>query len=228
MLWPAILTSMKTAGASICITFVVGLLAARLVTGMKASPLKSVVDGLFTLPLVLPPTVAGFFLLYIFGVNQPVGRFFVEFFSYRIAFSWSATVLAAFVMSFPLMYRAARGALEQVDPNLVHVARTLGLSERRIFWRICFPTALPGIAAGTVLAFARGMGEFGATAMIAGNIAGRTRTLPLAVYSAVAAGDMESARNYVIVIVVISFAVMALMNHFLAKEKQGRSGGAGI
>ncbi len=228
MLWPAILVSMKTATASIIVTFIVGLLAARLTTSMKPSLAKTLADGLFTLPLVLPPTVAGFFLLYIFGVNQPLGRFFVDYFSYRIAFSWSATVLAAFVMSFPLMYRAARGALEQVDPNLVHVARTLGLSERRIFWRISMPAALPGIAAGAVLAFARGMGEFGATAMIAGNIAGRTRTLPLAVYSAVAAGDMEAARNYVIVIVVISFAVMAVMNHFLAKEKPGRSGRAAV
>lgn len=219
MLWPAILTSMKTASAAICVTFVLGLLAARLVTAMRPGILKTLIDGLFTLPLVLPPTVAGFFLLYIFGVNRPVGKFFIDFFSYRIAFSWSATVLAAVTMSFPLMYRSARGALEQLDPNLAHAARTLGLSERRIFWGICLPSAMPGVAAGAVLAFARGMGEFGATAMIAGNIAGRTRTLPLAVYSAVAAGDMESARQYVLVIVGISFAVLAVLNYFLAREK---------
>ena len=225
MLWPAILTSMKTATAAICVTFLLGLFAARLVTGMRAGILKTAVDGLFTMPLVLPPTVAGFFLLYVFGVNRPVGKFFIDYFSYKIAFSWSATVLAAVVMSFPLMYRSARGALEQVDVTLVQAARTLGLPERRIFWRIVLPTALPGIAAGTVLAFARGMGEFGATAMIAGNIAGRTRTLPLAVYSAVAAGDMESARECVIVIVAVSFVVVAAMNHFLARQKAGTGKG---
>lgn len=228
MLWPAILTSMKTASAAICVTFVLGLLAARLVNGMRPGMLKTVVDGLFTLPLVLPPTVAGFFLLYIFGVNRPVGKFFIDFFSYKIAFSWTATVLAAVAMSFPLMYRSARGALEQLDPNLAQAARTLGLSESRIFWRISLPTAMPGIAAGAVLAFARGMGEFGATAMIAGNIAGRTRTLPLAVYSAVASGDMESAQQYVMVIVALSFVVLAAMNYFLARQKGVSGAGGGV
>ena len=226
MFWPAILTSLKTATAAIFFTFFLGLLAARMVTRMRPGVLKTVVDGLFTMPLVLPPTVAGFFLLYVFGVNRPVGKFFIDYFSYKIAFSWSATVLAAVVMSFPLMYRAARGAFEQVDVNLVQAAQTLGLAERRIFWRIVMPTALPGIAAGAVLAFARGMGEFGATAMIAGNIAGRTRTLPLAVYSAVASGDMESARRLVLVIVGVSFVIVAAMNHFLAGQKRaGRRAG---
>ena len=103
-------------------------------------------------------------------------------------FSWPATVLAAVVISFPLMYRSARGAFEQVDETLIYAARTIGLSEWRIFWRIIMPLALPGVASGGILAFARGLGEFGATAMIAGNIAGKTRTLPLAIYSAVAAG----------------------------------------
>ncbi len=221
MLWPALLTSLKTATAAIAVTAILGLLAARLVTAMRPGPVKTTIDVVFTLPLVLPPTVAGFFLLTVFGVNRPLGKFFIDFFAYKIAFSWSATVLAAVVMSFPLMYRAARGAIEQVDPDLVQAARTLGLPDRRIFWRIVVPTAFPGIAAGAVLAFARGLGEFGATAMIAGNIAGRTRTLPLAVYSAVAAGDMDAARDCVIVVVVVSFAVVAAMNHFLARHKRG-------
>ncbi len=220
MLWPALLVSLRTASVSIAVTFFIGLFAARWVTGMRHRGLKTVVDCVFTLPLVLPPTVVGFFLLFIFGVNRPVGRFFVDFFSYKIAFSWSATVLAAVVVSFPLMYRAARGALELVDPDLVHAARTLGIPEGRIFWRVRFPTALPGVAAGAVLAFARGMGEFGATAMIAGNIAGRTRTLPLAVYSAVAAGDDAAARECVIVIVIVSFVALGLLNFFLAREKR--------
>ncbi|GMO20847.1 MAG: hypothetical protein Pg6A_07790 [Termitinemataceae bacterium] len=128
----------------------------------------------------------------------------------------------AAVISFPLMYRSARGALEQVDPNIVYAARTLGLSEHKIFWKIRLPTALPGVASGGVLAFARGLGEFGATAMIAGNIAGKTRTLPLAIYSAVSAGDeeMNTAYSYVLIIVIFSFLVVALMNYFSLKEKR--------
>jgi molybdate transport system permease protein len=215
-----VLISMKTASAAIVVTFFLGLRAAKLVAGVRRRTWKMILDGFLTLPLVLPPTVAGFFLLYIFGVRGPVGKFFVDFFSIRIAFSWGATVLAAVAISFPLMYRSARGALEQVDPNLVYAGRTLGMGEWRIFWKVCLPTALPGVASGGVLAFARGLGEFGATAMIAGNIAGRTRTLPLAIYSAVAAGDMDTAFIYVLIIVIFSFVVVALMNYFTIQEKR--------
>jgi molybdate transport system permease protein len=151
-----------------------------------------------------------------------VGGFFLNFFAVKIAFSWGATVLAAVAISFPLMYRSARGALEQVDPNLIYAGRTLGMGEWAIFWKVSLPTALPGVASGAVLAFARGLGEFGATAMIAGNIAGKTRTLPLAIYSAVAGGDMKTAWNYVIVIVLFSFIVVALMNWFTAHENRKR------
>ena len=138
--------------------------------------------------------------------------FFIEYFSVKIAFSWTATVLAAVTMSFPLMYRSARGAFEQVDRNLVAAARTLGMSEWAIFWKVLFANATPGILSGGVLAFARGLGEFGATAMIAGNIAGKTRTLPMAVYSEVAAGNMDAAYSYVAIIVVIAFISVVLMN----------------
>lgn len=212
--------SMKTAGATILVVFFLGLAAAKAVAALRQEKLKILLDSLLTLPLVLPPTVAGFFLLYIFGIHRPVGRFFIEYFSVRIAFSWGATVLAAGVISFPLMYRSARGALEQVDENLIFAARTLGFSEWKIFWEVEFPQALPGIASGGILAFARGMGEFGATAMIAGNIAGKTRTLPLAVYSAVSAGDMDTAMFYVGIILGISFLVVLLMNYFTGKEKK--------
>ncbi|WP_041611032.1 molybdate ABC transporter permease subunit [Treponema primitia] len=219
-----ILISIKTASAAIVVTFFLGLFAAKWVAGIRRRFLKMILDGILTLPLVLPPTVAGFFLLYIFGARRPVGQFFLDYFSIRIAFSWGATVLAAVAISFPLMYRSARGALEQVDENLIYAARTLGLSEWSIFWRICLPTALPGIASGGVLAFARGLGEFGATAMIAGNIAGKTRTLPLAIYSAVASGDMESAYTHVLIIVLISFVVVALMNYFTVLEGKAFTG----
>ena len=179
-------------------------------------------DGILTLPLVLPPTVAGFFLLYLFGVKRPLGKFFLEFFGVKIAFSWGATVLAAVVLSFPLMYRSARGAFEQVDPNLANAGRTLGMSEWRIFRHILFPNAISGILSGGILAFARGLGEFGATAMIAGNIAGKTRTLPLAVYSEVAAGDMQGAYKYVCILVLLSFLVVTGMNYATELAKRQR------
>jgi molybdate transport system permease protein len=135
---------MKTASLSIVITFFLGLLAAWLVVSIKNDAFKIFLDGLLTLPLVLPPTVMGFFLLYVFGVKRPIGKFFIDYFSVKIAFSWSATVLAAVAMSFPLMYRSARGALEQVDETLVQAARTLGMGEWNIFTKILCANAIPG------------------------------------------------------------------------------------
>lgn len=219
--WTPVLISMKTASISILVTFFLGLIAAWGIVKIKNNSIKIVLDGIFTLPLVLPPTVVGFFLLYFFGVRGPIGSFFIEYFAVKIAFSWYATVIAAVVMSFPLMYRSARGAFEQVDSNLVDAGRTLGMSEWKIFWKILFANALPGIISGGILAYARGLGEFGATAMLAGNIAGQTRTLPMAVYSEVAAGNMASASDYVIVIVIIAFVVISIMDYVtIYKEKQ--------
>lgn len=210
--WTPLFISMKTAGLSVAVTFFLGILAAWLVVRMRNEAWKAAVDGILTIPLVLPPTVAGFFLLMMFGVKRPLGQFFLEYFSVKIAFSWGATVIAAVVMSFPLMYRSARGAFEQVDPNLIDAARTLGMSEWQIFWKVLLMNALPGVAGGGVLAFARGLGEFGATAMLAGNIAGKTRTLPMAVYSEVAAGNMDTAWQYVAVIVVVAFAAILVLD----------------
>ena len=221
--WSPIFISMKTASVSIFITFFVGLFVAWGLVKIKNDAIKITLDGIFTLPLVLPPTVVGFFLLYIFGVRGPIGKFFIDFFTVKIAFSWSATVIAAVVMSFPLMYRSARGAFEQVDSNLLDAGRTLGMSEWKIFRKILFANALPGIISGGILAYARGLGEFGATAMIAGNIAGQTRTLPIAVYSEVAAGNMGEASNYVIVIIIIAFIAIFIMDYVsIRKEKQWR------
>ena len=220
--WSPVWISIKTASLSIVITFFLGILAAWGIVSCKSQKAKMVRDGILTMPLVLPPTVAGFFLLYIFGVKRPLGSLFLNVFGIKIAFSWGATVLAAAVISFPLMYRSARGAFEQVDENLVAAARTLGMSEWQIFSRVLFANAMPGIVSGGVLAFARGLGEFGATAMIAGNIAGKTRTLPLAVYSEVAAGNMEKAYGYVAVIVAIAFCAVLLMNWVGAKDERKR------
>lgn len=207
-----LLLSMKTATCAGLITFVLGLLVAKAVNQIRNQQVKILLDGLLTLPMVLPPTVAGFFLLYLFGVQGVLGKFFLEFFAWKIAFSWSATVLAAVVISFPLMYRSARGALEQVDSDYLNAARTLGLSETFIFFKLELPLATPGILSGGILSFARGLGEFGATAMIAGNIAGKTRTLPLSIYSSVAGGRMQDAYHDVFLIVVFSFVVVVLMN----------------
>lgn len=217
--WSPVWISMKTATVSMVFTFFIGLLAAKAVVDMKSEKGRMVVDGILTLPLVLPPTVAGFFLLYLLGVKRPLGSLLLQL-GIKIVFSWPATVAAAVVISFPMMYRAARGAFEQVDTEVLAAARTLGMSEWRIFWKLTLPLALPGVASGAVLAFARGLGEFGATAMIAGNIAGKTRTLPLAVYSKVAAGNMEEAYGYVAVIVAISFFVVFFMNYFTAKSRR--------
>ena len=223
--WSPVLISMKTASLSIFITFFLGLIVAWGIVKVKNDTTKIVLDGIFTLPLVLPPTVVGFFLLYIFGVRGPIGSFFINYFAVKIAFSWPATVIAAVVMSFPLMYRSARGAFEQVDSNLLDAGRTLGMSEWKIFWKVLFANALPGIISGGILAYARGLGEFGATAMLAGNIAGQTRTLPMAVYSEVAAGNMGSAFDYVIVIIIISFFAIFIMDFIsIKKEKQWKYG----
>ena len=219
--WSPVFISMKTASLSILITFFLGLIVAWGIVKIKNDSTKIILDGIFTLPLVLPPTVVGFFLLYIFGVRGPIGSFFIDFFAIKIVFSWPATVIAAVVMSFPLMYRSARGAFEQVDSNLLDAGRTLGMSEWKIFWKVLFANALPGIISGGILAYARGLGEFGATAMLAGNIAGQTRTLPMAVYSEVAAGNMGSALDYVIVIIIISFIAIFIMDFIsIRKENQ--------
>ena len=220
--WSPLLVSLKTAALTMVIVFFLGLFAAWQVVRLRKQWVKTVLDGLFTLPLVLPPTVAGYFLLYLFGVKRPVGKFFLDYFGVKIPFSFGATVLAAAVIAFPLMYRSARGALEQVDENLIHAARTLGFSEWRIFFRVALPAGFPGIAGGAILAFARGLGEYGATSMIAGNIQGKTRTLPLAVYSATASGDMDTAGKYVCVIVLAAFLAVIVLNAFAARERHIR------
>lgn len=216
--------SLQTAAATMVIVFFAGILTAWWVVSRKNEVTKIIADGVLTVPLVLPPTVAGFFLLYLFGNNRILGRFFLDNFGIQIAFSWLATVLAAAVIAFPLMYRSARGAFEQVDVELLQAGRTLGMSERSIFWRVLLPNALPGIVSGGVLSFARGLGEFGATAMIAGNIAGKTGTLPLAVYSSVAAGEMDTAFGYVVIILVVCLLMVVGMNWYLYRCKKQQEG----
>lgn len=171
--WSPLYISLKTGVAATVISFFLGIFAAG--KAVKASPgKKAVLDGILTLPMVMPPTVAGFFLLLLFSRRRPVGAFLFEEFGFKVVQTWIGCVIAAIVISFPLMYRNARAAMEQIDVNLVYAGRTLGMSETKIFWKIVIPTAGPGIASGTILTFARAMGEYGATSMLAGNIQGKT------------------------------------------------------
>jgi molybdate transport system permease protein len=202
--------SLATTCVATAATFLLGLLAARIMYGMKGS-FRAWIDGILTLPLVLPPTVVGFFLLLLLGRRSWVGQA-LEQIGITIVFSWPATVIAATVVAFPLMYRTTLGAFEQVNPNLLDAARTLGASENAVFRRVLLPMAAPGVLAGTVLAFARALGEFGATLMLAGDIPGRTRTMPLAIFFAAADNNLSAAFLWVGIIVGLSLAIIRLLN----------------
>ena len=214
--WSPLWISLKTGVVATVLCFFLGIWAARGVLRMKPRA-KAVVDGLLTLPMVLPPTVAGFFLLLLFSLRRPVGSFLYATFSIKVVQSWLGCIIAASVISFPLMYRNARAAFEQVDVNLIHAARTLGMSERKIFWRVVIPCAGPGVASGTILTFARALGEYGATSMLAGNIAGKTGTISQRIAMVIQNGDYLTAGVWVAVILVISFLIVFLMNIFSEK-----------
>jgi molybdate transport system permease protein len=205
-----LLISLATTCAATIATFFLGLIAARLMYGTRGS-LRAWIDGILTLPLVLPPTVVGFFLLLLLGRRSFIGHW-LERIGVTIVFSWPATAIAATVVAFPLMYRTTLGAFEQVNPTLLDAARTLGASERTVFRRVLLPMAAPGVLAGTVLAFARALGEFGATLMLAGNIPGRTQTMPMAIFAAVEDGDMRVALLWVSLIVALSLGIIRLLN----------------
>lgn len=213
--------SFKVAFFATLITFVLGIAAVRLVISMKRG--KSLADGLFSLPMVLPPTVVGFFLLMIFGKNSLIGGALASA-GFSVLFTWQGAVIAAAAVSFPIMYRTCRGALEQVDRNIADAARTLGMSEGKIFFKIMIPMARPGIAAATILSFARALGEFGATMMLAGNMPGKTQTMSIAIYTAMQGGDREKAYIWVAIVMVISLVVILLMN--LWNDRQSRRNGA--
>lgn len=211
--------SLKVAFSATIMTFILGLPTARLVVSMKRG--RSFIDGVLSLPMVLPPTVVGFFLLLLFGNNSFLGRFLSSI-GANVIFTWQGAVISAAVVSFPMLYRTARGAFEQVDSNLISAARTLGMGEVSIFFKIILPASWPGIMAGTILAFARALGEFGATVMLAGNIPGRTQTMSIAIYSAVQGGNRELAYRWVIVIMAISFVTIFAMNYLTDHQKSKR------
>ena len=196
--------SIKTSLLATFITFFIGIGAAYLVANYKGR-WRGLIDSLFTLPLVLPPTVLGFFLLLLFGKNGPMGK---------ILLMMDKSVI------FPMMYRSARSAFEQIDDNLISAAKTLGLNEWKIFYKIAIPLAWPGIIGGVVLSFARALGEFGATLMIAGNIPGKTQTMPLAIFFKVQSMDYKGAMLWVWTIVLISVAMILILNKWSDKQQK--------
>ena len=206
-----LLISLKTAIIATVIAFFGGIACAR--WAMKLKPLsKSILDGILNLPLVLPPTVAGFLLLLLFSLKRPLGIYLWEHYQFKVVLSWPGCVLAATVVAFPLMYRNARAAFEQVDVNYIYAGRTLGLSEWTIFRKVVIPVAGPGIASGTILTFARALGEYGATSMLAGNIAGKTGTISQKIAMVIQNGDYATAGVWVAIIMLISFGIVVIMN----------------
>ena len=216
--------SLKTVTIALIIIFFLGIAAAYWMLGYRGR-WKSLIEGVFVAPLILPPTVLGFILLLLFGKNGPLGQL-LDLFNFPIVFTWYAAVITATVVAFPLMYKTTLGAFEQVDANLLQVARTLGASEGKIFWRVLLPLSFPGVLAGLTLAFARALGEFGATLMLAGNIPGQTQTIPMAIFFAVEAGAMTEAWIWVFIIILISLSGIIAVNLWQSQRKQqlGRPG----
>lgn len=215
--WSPLFISLKTGIVATFISFFLGIYAARKV--VKTTPgKKAVIDGILTLPMVLPPTVAGFFLLLIFSKRRPFGIFLYETFDIKVVQSWLGCIIAATVIAFPLMYRNARAAFEQLDVNLIYAGRTLGMSDIRIFWKVVIPSAGPGIASGTILTFARALGEYGATSMLAGNIPGKTGTISQKIAMVIQDGDYATAGVWVAIVMLIAFLVIFSMN-FISDTK---------
>lgn len=209
--WSPLFISLKTGIVATFISFFLGIYAARKV--VKTTPgKKAVIDGILTLPMVLPPTVAGFFLLLIFSKRRPFGIFLYETFDIKVVQSWLGCIIAATIIAFPLMYRNARAAFEQLDVNLIYAGRTLGMSDIRIFWKVVIPSAGPGIASGTILTFARALGEYGATSMLAGNIPGKTGTISQKIAMVIQDGDYATAGVWVAIVMLIAFLVIFSMN----------------
>ena len=209
--WSPLYISLKTGVAATIISFFLGIFAARKV--VKAGPrVKAIADGILTLPMVLPPTVAGFFLLLLFSRRRPLGIFLFENFDIKVVQTWLGCIIAATVIAFPLMYRNARAAFELVDVNLIYAARTLGMGEVEIFWKVAVPAAGPGILSGTILTFARAMGEYGATSMLAGNIPGKTGTISQKIAMVIQDGDYLTAGIWVVIVMLIAFGIVFLMN----------------
>jgi molybdate transport system permease protein len=217
MNWQPVYLSVEVALASLVCVFFLGLGSAMAMQRL-AFPGKAAVEAVLTLPLVLPPVVTGFLLLLLIGREGPVGAFLYTYFAVQLIFTPYAAIIAGTIVAFPLMYQSAKAALHNVDHHLEDAARTLGAGEGRVFGTITLPLAWPGLVSGLVLSFARSLGEFGATIMVAGNIPGKTQTIPLAIYFAAESNDLTAAGMYVIIISGLTFLLIYWMNSWL-KEK---------
>ena len=209
--WSPLFISLKTGFVAIIFIFILGVIGAIAVMKMN-NRAKWIIDAVFTMPLVLPPTVAGYLLHLVFSLRRPFGIFLKNELGIKVVQSWSGCVIAAVVISFPLMYRSARAAFEQIDSNIIYAGRTLGMSEFEIITKVVIPTAMPGLLSGGILSFARAIGEYGATAMLAGNVLGKTRTISVAIASEVAGGNFDIAGIWTCVIVLIAFVIVLAIN----------------
>jgi molybdate transport system permease protein len=215
--WPPIIFSLKVASISVIIVCFLGILFARLLSNKKFKG-KLVVETILLLPLVLPPTVIGFLLIYFFGRNSPIGLLIEEFFQYTIMFTPNAAIIASTIVAFPLMYQSVKLGFQSVDKGIEEAARVDGASEIQVFFFVTLKLSLGSIVSGFIMSFARALGEFGATFMFAGNIPGRTQTAPTAIYIAMESGNMGLAWALVISMVIISF-LMLLLTTLTQKQK---------
>ena len=219
--WYPLFNSLRVALISCAVVFFLGIFAAYYVARLPRT-VKGVLDVVLTLPMVLPPTVVGYFLLLLLGAKRPLGLFFAQHFGVRLVMSWYSAIFASIVVAFPLMYRTARGAFESFDETLAWSAQTLGRSNIWIFWRVRMPACRQGILAGTVLAFARALGEYGATSMLAGYTPGKTATIATTVYQLWRTNEERGAMQWVLVDVAISAVVLLAVNLLERKPKGGR------
>ncbi len=212
--WIALALTLKVAGWATALNLVLGVAVGWAMARWRF-PGRDLADAALTLPMVMPPTVLGYYLLVVIGSQGIVGAWLLQHFGIRLIFTWQAAVIAALIVSFPLVFKAARAAFETVDPQLEDAARTLGISEWAVFFRVSLPLAWRGILAGLLLAFARALGEFGATLMVAGSIVGKTQTLSIAVYEAVQAGQDDTANFLVAVTSIACIAVLLAAGRLL-------------
>ena len=212
-----IILSIRVALVATAIAFFLGIFFAYLLTKKKV-PGKNIWETILILPMILPPSIVGYLLLKLFGKRGPIGAFLLDTFGIQVVFTWIACVIAATVVALPLMYQNAKGAFQSVDPTLEIAARTLGSSSFKVFRTVTMPLSIPGIVSGIVLTFARALGEFGATLMLAGNIPGRTQTIPTAIDYSVVTGKEDEAMNLVVVMVIFSFALVFGLNMWLKKK----------
>ena len=218
--WVALLLSLKVAGWATLLNMLFGVAAAYGLSRWR-SPARDLVDAILTLPLVLPPTVLSYYLLVLLGRRGVFGAW-LEKWGIQLVFTWQGAVITATIVAFPLVLKSARAAFDNVDVQLENAARVLGVSEAGVFFRVTLPLASKGIAAGVLLAFARALGEFGATLMIAGNLPGRTQTLSVAIYEAVQAGDDQTANLLVLITSATCIVVLLVAGRLLPKSQQRR------